>query len=157
LIARKDIYIHPILQQLKAIKKSFQLLTSSTFPFYMITYINKARHNRRPCDFIIFFSHATIMHLKENACALEREREGERERERERVPLKNVLPTRESEKGRSMSWYLVCCLSSDFFLPMFQPNKQHGLLFHPYETVFEMHQAIPATLSPASSQKSSKP
>jgi hypothetical protein len=84
LIARKDIYIHPILQQLKAIKKSFQLLTSSTFPFYMITYINKARHNRRPCDFIIFFSHATIMHLKENACALEREREGERERERER-------------------------------------------------------------------------
>lgn len=43
----------------------------------MITYINKARHNRRPCDYIIFFSHATIMHLKENACALERERERE--------------------------------------------------------------------------------
>lgn len=84
--------------------------------------------------------HMTKFYLiswQSDTCALT-----ERERERERVPLKNVLSTRDSEKGRSMSWYLVCCLSSNFFLPMFQPNKLNGLRFHPYETVFEMQQAI---------------
>ena len=54
-----------------------------------------------------------------------------RERERERVPLRNVLSTKESEKGRSISWYVVCGFSSKFFLPMFQPNKLYGLLFLP--------------------------
>ena len=67
--------------------------------------------------------------------------ERKRERERERVPLKNVLSNKEGEKGRSTSWYLVFEMSSFLLLPMFQPNKLHGLMFllFPHKTLlFDM-------------------
>lgn len=50
-------------------------------------------------------------------------------REAKAIPFRNVLSTREVEKVRSVSWYLIRGLSSTLFLPMFQPNKQYGLVF----------------------------
>lgn len=42
------------------------------------------------------------------------------------IPFKNVLLTREGEKGRSRLWYLTCGLSSVFLLPKSQLNKLRG-------------------------------
>lgn len=58
------------------------------------------------------------------------------------LPVKNVLETREGEKGRSISWYLGCGLASVFFLPEFQPNKLLGLVFHHCSPEFKTQQAM---------------